>query len=87
MFVDTIETLRQQYLLNKLIQSGNRNVLLIGPTGTGKSNIINSLLNKITSNYAHINLNFSARTDLSQTQDLIMSKLIRLIFNYIKKNY
>lgn len=52
----------------------------MGPTGTGKSSIVTNYLHKLSpENYLLINLSFSARTSASQTQDIIMSKMNRLV--------
>ena len=76
--ITTDETVRQTFFLNKLLEM-KKMVLLVGPTGTGKTSIIKSYLQKLPKDeYLINNLNFSARTTASQTQDIILSKLIRL---------
>ena len=55
-----------------------RMVLLVGPTGTGKTSIINNYLNKLPrEKFLIYNLSFSARTSSNQIQDTIMAKMNR----------
>lgn len=82
MIIETIETVRQTYFLDLLFKS-NHKCLFVGPTGTGKSSIVANYLHKLSpENYLLINLSFSARTSASQTQDIIMSKMGRLVKNF-----
>lgn len=77
--INTIETTRQTFFLNKLLNA-NRTVLFVGPTGTGKTSIVNNYLYKLPKEkFVLSNLNFSARTTAPQTQDIIMSKMARLV--------
>jgi dynein heavy chain len=75
--IDTIETTRQEYFLNRFI-SNDKHVLMIGPSGTGKTYILNKHLYKLSKNKYHINrLIFSTKTNVQQTQDVILSKVNR----------
>ncbi|XP_059139620.1 dynein axonemal heavy chain 3-like isoform X2 [Physella acuta] len=75
--IPTAETARQQYFLN-LYMTHEVPLLVIGPTGTGKSAITNSYLLALPKeSYIPNCINFSARTSANQTQDIIMSKLDR----------
>ncbi|KAH8862796.1 Dynein heavy chain 3, axonemal [Schistosoma japonicum] len=77
MIVSTIETERMYFFLN-LYTTHNIPLLLVGPTGTGKSVIANNYLIQLPKEkYLPNILNFSARTSANQTQDIIMSRLDR----------
>ena len=72
-----MDTERQRYFLEKFVPQG-KPVLFVGPTGTGKSAITNNYLLQLPKEkYIINNINFSARTDSNQTQDIIFSKLDR----------
>eukprot|EP01116_Phalansterium_solitarium_P017128 TRINITY_DN413_c0_g1_i5.p1 TRINITY_DN413_c0_g1~~TRINITY_DN413_c0_g1_i5.p1 ORF type:complete len:4163 (-),score=2181.62 TRINITY_DN413_c0_g1_i5:539-13027(-) len=74
MIVPTIDTVRYAYLLELLAKNG-KNVLCAGPTGTGKSVVIEDKLTRGMENtFTPIFVNFSARTSANQTQDILDSK-------------
>lgn len=61
-----------------MLLTNGHNVLCIGPTGTGKTlTIMSKLTYSMPKAYMSDFLNFSARTSVNQTQDLIDSKLDR----------
>ncbi|KAG5457288.1 MAG: dynein heavy chain, N-terminal region 2-domain-containing protein, partial [Olpidium bornovanus] len=72
MTVATADTVRYQYLLEALLDEGYP-TLLTGITGVGKSVIVQNLLSRIgkKKNYIPVNLNFSAQTTSSMTQQII----------------
>lgn len=75
--VPTIDNVRSAYIIELLLTS-SFNVLCVGPTGTGKTlTIMSKLTFNMPKNYLSDFLNFSARTSVNQTQDLIDSKLDR----------
>ncbi|XP_071616680.1 dynein axonemal heavy chain 3 [Heliangelus exortis] len=77
LIIPTMETARQMFFLKTYVEH-NVPLLLVGPTGTGKSAITNSFLLQLPKEvYIPSFINFSARTSASQTQDIIMSKLDR----------
>ncbi|XP_053376707.1 dynein axonemal heavy chain 3-like [Mercenaria mercenaria] len=77
LIINTMETERQKYFLERLLLN-DKPLLLVGPTGTGKSAITNNYLSSLPKDkYIINNVNFSAQTSANQTQDIIFSKLDR----------
>lgn len=75
--VPTCTTVSQCYFLNTHT-AGNTPLLVVGPTGTGKSAITNNWLVTLDKDrFLPNNISFSAKTSAGQTQDIIMSKLDR----------
>ncbi|RUS89800.1 hypothetical protein EGW08_002412, partial [Elysia chlorotica] len=75
--IPTAETARQQFFLQMYL-THDIPLMVIGPTGTGKSAITNSYLLSLPKEiYIPNCINFSARTSANQTQDIVMSKLDR----------
>jgi dynein heavy chain len=77
LIIPTVDTVRQDIFFETHLRH-KRPVLFVGPTGTGKSAIINAALSELPKEkYVPINITFSARTTAAQTQDIILSKLDR----------
>jgi dynein heavy chain len=74
--IQTKDTMRYSHLMDLMI-SNDVPMLLVGPTGTGKSKYIGTkLLTGIsTETYIPMFINFSAQTSANQIQDLVMAKL------------
>eukprot|EP00741_Cyanophora_paradoxa_P007767 tig00001206_g7515.t1 len=74
--VPTADTIRYSYLLRLLVEH-HVHVLFTGPTGTGKTIIVNDLLlNGLDKEkWNAVLMNFSAQTSANMTQDIIDSKL------------
>ena len=76
--IPTSDSARNIYLL-KLLISNEKNVLNVGPTGTGKSLNINQLITKVLGEeFQQISMVFSAQSGCNQTQDTIDAKLDKL---------
>jgi len=77
--INTSDNTRQIFLLNILIRRDSK-VLLIGPSGCGKTNLIKNYLMKkfkLKNAYEINYFNFSAHTSASQTQQIVLSKMIK----------
>ncbi|CAM9123848.1 unnamed protein product [Hapterophycus canaliculatus] len=74
LIIPTVDSVRYTYLLNLLI-SGDKHVLMTGPTGTGKTvNVVQHLQTGVSDSFVPLCLAFSAQTSANQTQDLIDGK-------------
>ncbi|GFO33725.1 dynein heavy chain 12, axonemal-like, partial [Plakobranchus ocellatus] len=76
MLVPTMDTARYTYIMDMCINH-NRPLLLVGPTGTGKSAYVQQkLMNELPQDkYLATFVNFSAQTSANMTQNIIMSRL------------
>jgi dynein heavy chain len=81
--IPTQDSIRVKGLFNRLLAC-NYPVLVTGPTGTGKSVMINQELKERYQNdeYAYIALAFSAQTTAQQTQNIIDGKCFKLRRGY-----
>lgn len=67
-----------QTFFTKLFLDHNQPVLFVGPTGTGKSAIVNDIILSLPKEkFVPIFINFSAQTSSTQTQEILLSKLDR----------
>lgn len=61
MIVPTVDTVRYQYLVYALM-SANNPVMLVGPVGTGKTSVAQSVLNQFDRRfYSVLTINMSAQ--------------------------
>lgn len=76
--VPTQDTVRYTFLLDALARHSHH-VLLVGPTGTGKSVYVKGYLQTgmDLTKYSYMVMNFSAQTSETMTQDIIDGKLDR----------
>lgn len=75
--IPTLETEKYMYLL-QLHTKFSKPLLLIGPTGTGKSFYIQNYLMSINlEKYTPGFITFTTTTSANQTQDLVLSKLVK----------
>ena len=73
--VNTADTMRYSFLV-KTLASNNRRLLLVGPTGTGKTVYIKQYLLSLDSDkFSYLMFNFSAQTSANMTQDILDIKL------------
>jgi dynein heavy chain len=70
--IPTIDSIRMKNLAITLLQN-NKHIMFVGPTGTGKSVQINSMLKENFDNqkWANFVLGFSAQTTANQTERII----------------
>jgi len=72
--VETVDTLRSRQLIDIALRS-NTKLLLIGGTGTGKTSIVNSLLQDLDESFTYNIINLSANTTSEKLQEIVQSKL------------
>ena len=74
--VSTTTTAQMDFIVEHLV-ANKFPVLVVGPTGTGKSVVVNKILSQTLSQetYKPIFVNFTAKTTANQTQDIIDGKL------------
>lgn len=76
--IPTGDSARNIFLL-KLLITNSKNVLNVGPTGTGKSQNIQQLLTKVLGDeFQYVAMVFSAQSGCNQTQDTIDGKIDKL---------
>jgi Cdc6-like AAA superfamily ATPase len=75
--IQTTESACQSFFLKVMLEA-KIPILFVGPTGTGKSAIVNNHLTSLPRDtFLYSVVNFSARTSANQAQETIMSKLDR----------
>ncbi|XP_072006034.1 dynein axonemal heavy chain 2 [Engystomops pustulosus] len=73
--VPTVDTVRYQFLVNALV-SNQIPVLLVGPVGTGKTSIAQSVLQSLDANkWTLLTVNMSAQTTSNNVQNIIESRV------------
>ncbi|EMP42548.1 Dynein heavy chain 2, axonemal [Chelonia mydas] len=73
--VPTVDTVRYNYLVNALVSNQNP-VLLVGPVGTGKTSIAQSVLQSLdNTKWAVLTINMSAQTTSNNVQNIIESRV------------
>uniref|UniRef100_A0A8C3P4G2 Dynein axonemal heavy chain 2 n=1 Tax=Chrysemys picta bellii TaxID=8478 RepID=A0A8C3P4G2_CHRPI len=73
--VPTVDTVRYNYLVNALVSNQNP-VLLVGPVGTGKTSIAQSVLQSLdNTKWAVLTVNMSAQTTSNNVQNIIESRV------------
>ncbi|XP_034502705.1 dynein heavy chain 2, axonemal isoform X3 [Ailuropoda melanoleuca] len=73
--VPTVDTVRYNYLVSALVASQNP-VLLVGPVGTGKTSIAQSVLQSLpSSQWSVLIVNMSAQTTSNNVQSIIESRV------------
>lgn len=74
--IPTVDSIRLSQLFRALARNG-KHILMVGPTGTGKSLTINQLLKAEFDNeeWAYYALGFSAQTSANQTERIIDGKM------------
>ncbi|XP_018428368.1 PREDICTED: dynein heavy chain 2, axonemal [Nanorana parkeri] len=73
--VPTVDTVRYQFIVSALVAHQNP-VLLVGPVGTGKTSIAQSVLQSLDANkWTLLTVNMSAQTSSSNVQNIIESRV------------
>uniref|UniRef100_A0A8B9XJL0 Dynein axonemal heavy chain 2 n=1 Tax=Bos mutus grunniens TaxID=30521 RepID=A0A8B9XJL0_BOSMU len=73
--VPTVDTVRYNYLVSTMVASQNP-VLLVGPVGTGKTSIAQSVLQSLpSSQWSVLTVNMSAQTTSNNVQSIIESRV------------
>ncbi|XP_031567025.1 dynein heavy chain 2, axonemal-like, partial [Actinia tenebrosa] len=73
--VPTVDTVRYDFLVYNLIQA-KQPVLLVGPVGTGKTSVVQKVLQRLDPKiYSLLVINMSAQTTSNNVQDIIESKV------------
>jgi dynein heavy chain len=73
--VPTVDTVRYNFLVGALIDSVQP-VLLVGPVGTGKTSVAQSVCSKLdSSKYSVLTINMSAQTSSNNVQEIIESRV------------
>ncbi|XP_039087571.1 dynein heavy chain 2, axonemal [Hyaena hyaena] len=73
--VPTVDTVRYNYLVSALVAK-QKPVLLVGPVGTGKTSIAQSVLQSLTSSqWSVLTVNMSAQTTSNNVQNIIESRV------------
>eukprot|EP00051_Salpingoeca_urceolata_P021740 m.344195 g.344195 ORF g.344195 m.344195 type:complete len:1098 (-) comp19853_c0_seq7:121-3414(-) len=73
--VPTVDTVRYEFILHALV-SANKPTLMTGPVGTGKTSLVESVLQKFDpSTFSQLTINMSSQTTSNNVQDIIEGKV------------
>jgi dynein heavy chain len=76
MLVPTTDSIRNRYTLNTLLRN-KKLALAVGTTGTGKSVVINGILQELDDSFTSQSIVFSAQSNSLKVQEMIESRLIK----------
>lgn len=75
LIVPTVDTVRYNFLVTNLVNN-QQPVMLVGPVGTGKTSVAESVINQLDSLvYNVLTVNMSAQTTSNNVQDIIESRV------------
>lgn len=73
--VPTVDTVRYNFIIQALVTQKNP-VLLVGPVGTGKTSVAQSVCSKLDpQSYSVLTINMSSQTTSNNVQDIIESRV------------
>lgn len=76
MLVPTVDSARNRFIIHTLMKN-KHSTMIVGSTGTGKTVVINGILQELDESYTSCNIVFSSSISSAKCQDMIESKLVR----------